>query len=149
MPRSLPLLPALAAIVGLTFASPLGARADDLKSMEGTWRVESVEAGGKRVESEDLQNLELTISGEHYSVKTKDGMDAGTLKLDETQSPRTMDATKTEGLDAGKVVKGIYTIQGDTLKVCCVPEGGERPTEMTTKEGEGAVLIVYRRETVK
>ncbi len=129
----------------MVFGFQTEAQADDLKAMEGTWRVESVEAGGKPVESEDLQNLELTISGDRYSVKTKDGMDMGTLKLDETQNPRTMDATKTEGLDAGKVVKAIYTIEGDTLKVCVVPDGGERPTEMKTKDGEKAVLIVYRR----
>jgi uncharacterized protein (TIGR03067 family) len=136
----------LTAFVALVPAFPSAVRADDLKAMEGTWRVESVEAGGKAVEAEDLQSLELTISGEHYTVKTKDGMDVGTLKLDETQKPRTMDATKTEGFDAGKVVKAIYTIEGNTLKVCCAPDGGQRPTELATKEGEAVVLIVYRRE---
>ena len=125
------------------------ARADDLKAMEGTWKPVSVEAGGKAVESEDLQYLELTISGDRYSVKTKEGTDVGTLKLDETQNPRTMDATKTEGFDAGKVVKAIYSIEGDTLKVCCILDDGQRPTEMTTKEGSGAVLIVYRRQPGK
>ena len=145
MLRSLPLSSALAAFVALAFVFPAAARADDLKAMEGTWKVESVEAGGKPVESEDLQKLELTISGDRYSVKTKDGMDAGTLKLDETQNPRTMDATKTEGLDAGKVVKAIYTIEGDKLKVCCAPDSSERPTTFATQEGSGAVLIVYRR----
>jgi uncharacterized protein (TIGR03067 family) len=139
------LIAVFAAAGVLTLVSPCALRADDLKAMEGTWRVQSAEAGGKPVDSEDLQNLELTISGDRYSVKTKEGMDVGMLKLDETQNPRTMDATKTEGLDAGKVVKAIYTIEGDTLKVCCVFDG-ERPTEMATQEGSKAVLIVYRRQ---
>ena len=122
------------------------ARADDLKDMAGIWKVESAEAGGQKVESEDLKAIVVTITGETYTVKLKDKLDAGTLKLDETLKPKTMDATDTEGLDAGKVVKAIYELSGDTLKVCYALEGGERPTEMATKEGSPVLMLTYKRE---
>ena len=122
------------------------AQADDLKAMEGTWKVESAEAGGKKVESDELKEIVVKITGDRYEVKVKDKLDAGTLKLDETQKPKSMDATDTEGLDAGKVVKAIYELSGDTLRVCYAIEGGERPTEFATKEGSPVLMLTYKRE---
>ena len=121
-------------------------RADDLKDMTGTWKVESAEAGGKKIESEDLKEIVVKITGDRYEVNVKDKLDAGTLKLDETQKPKTMDATDTEGLDAGKVVKAIYELSGDTLRVCYAMEGGDRPTEFATKEGSPLLMLTYKRE---
>ncbi len=135
-----------ALLTPLALVLPPAARADDLKAMEGTWKVESAEAGGQPVESDDLKNLEVRIKGDQYNVNTKDGPNIGTLKLDETQKPRTMDATRTEGFEAGKVVQAIYTLEGDTLRVCYALDGGERPTELATKEGSPWLLITYRRE---
>lgn len=140
--RSLPA--ALLALSALVFTT--AAWADDLKAMAGTWKVEAVEAGGKAVESPDLKDLVVTIAGDHYEVMTKDGKDAGTLKLDETQKPKTMDGTDTEGLDAGKVTKAIYELSGDTLRVCYAIEGSERPTELATREGSRWLLVTYKRE---
>lgn len=134
----------LLAISTLLFAR--AAQADDLKDMEGTWKVESAEAGGKKLESEDFKEIEVKITGERYSVRIKDKLDAGTLKLDEKQTPKTMDATDTEGDDVGKVVKAIYELSGDTLKICYTVDGGERPTEMATKDGSPVLLFTYKRQ---
>ncbi len=137
----------LSALVALfTLLSPLAARADDLKAMEGTWTVEAVEAGGKAVESEDMKVLVVKIAGDRYELRTKDGMDAGSLKLDETQMPKTMDATDREGLDAGKAIKAIYEITGDTMRVCYGLDDSGRPTEFATKEGSPWLLVTYKRE---
>ncbi len=114
--------------------------------MEGTWKVESAEAGGKPVESEELKAIIVKITGERYELTSKDKVDAGTLKLDETKKPKTMDATDTEGDDSGKVVKAIYELTGDTLKVCYALDGGERPTEFATKEGSSVLMLTYKRE---
>jgi len=114
--------------------------------MEGTWKVESAEAGGKPVESEDLKAIIVKITGERYEVTIKDKLDAGTLKLDETKKPKSMDAADTEGEDSGKVVKAIYELTDDTLKVCYALDGGERPTEFATKEGSPLLLLTYKRE---
>lgn len=137
------LLPA--ALLALSMFSP-SALADDLKTMEGKWKVESAEAGGKPVESEELSAIVVTIAGDHYELTTKEGMDGGTLKLDETKSPRTMDATDTEGLDVGKVLQAIYEVSEDTMRVCYALDGSGRPTELATKEGLPWLLITYKRE---
>ena len=135
---------ALLAVTTLLFS--LNTRADDAKAIEGTWKVESAEAGGKKIESEDLMTLVVKITGARYEVRIKDKVDAGTLALDEKQTPKTMDATDTEGDDVGKVVKAIYELNGDTLRVCYPLDGGERPKEFATKEGSPVLLVTYKRE---
>ena len=135
---------ALVAICALLFSQ--NTRADDAKAMEGTWKVESAEAGGKKIESEDLMTLVVKITGARYEVRIKDKVDAGTLALDEKQTPKTMDATDTEGDDVGKVVNAIYELNGDTLRVCYPLDGGERPKEFATKEGSAVLLVTYKRE---
>ena len=122
------------------------AQADDLKAMEGTWKVESAEAGGQKIESEDVLAIVVKITGARYEVRVKDKIDGGTLSLDETKTPKTLDATDTEGDDVGKVVKAIYELTGDTLKVAYTLDGGERPKEFATKEGSPVLLVTYKRE---
>ena len=135
---------AFAVICALAFSHI--ASADDLKAMTGKWRIEKAEAGGKEVESDDLKSVLVTITGERYEVLVKDKTDAGTLKLDESQKPKTMDSTDTEGEDVGKVIKAIYEISGDTMRVCYTLDGGERPTEFATKPDTALLLITYKRE---
>ena len=59
----------LFALVALYFTA--GARADDLQAMAGTWTVDTAEAGGQQIESEDLKALVVKIVGDHYEVKIK------------------------------------------------------------------------------
>lgn len=138
------LLPLAAAVCALALVA--SARANDLKALEGTWKVKAGEARGKAIDSEELKAVIVTIKGDRYEVTTNEGKDGGTLKLDETQKPKTIDATDTEGLDAGKVVKAIYELSGDTLRVCYAIEGEERPTRFATSEDSPFLLITYERE---
>ena len=143
--KSRALLAAILAAVSL-FATRSAAQADDLKALEGKWTVESIEAGGKQIEAEGIKELVIRISGATYQIQTKDGLDAGTLQLDETKNPKTMDATDTEGFDAGKLIKAIYEIAGDTLRVCYAIDGGARPTELKTVQDSPWLLLTYKRE---
>jgi uncharacterized protein (TIGR03067 family) len=66
----------------------------------------------------------------------------GRFKLDPSRSPKAYDLTTPEGL----VIRGIYELDGDTLKVCLSAPGDERPTAMKTTLDDGRTLIVYKRE---
>ncbi len=136
----------------LTASGGTGARADDkadvkkeLKKFEGTWTFESVESGGKEMPAAEFKGMVVTFEGDKYSVKKGDRViEAATLKLDPSQSPRTFDSTVTEGPNKGTVILGIYEISGDTLKVCFDPEGKKRPTEFKTTAGS-QTLVVHKR----
>ena len=136
----------------LTASGGTGARADDkadvekeLKKFQGTWTFESVEAGGKEVPAAEFKGITVTFEGDKYTVKKGDDViQAATLKLDPSKSPKTLDVTVAEGPNKGAVMLGIYEISPDTLKVCFDPEGKKRPTEFKSASG-AQTLVVHKR----
>jgi uncharacterized protein (TIGR03067 family) len=136
-----------------TASGGTGARADDkaeiekeLKKFQGTWTVESVEAGGKELPIDVFKRMTVTFEGDKYTVKIGDEViQTATQKLNPSKSPKTLDGTVAEGPNKGMVILGIYEISGDTLKVCFDPEGKKRPMEFKTASGSQTTLAVYKR----
>ena len=65
-----------------------------------------------------------------------------------TKGPKEIDITKQpkKGGSPPRILRGIYEIKGDTLKVCYFPiDNGKRPTEFVSKEGLNIGLIVLTR----
>ena len=136
----------------LTGSGGTGARADgkaavekELKKFQGTWRFESVEAGGKKLPIAQFKGITVTFEGDKSTVKKGDKLiQVATLKLDPSKSPKTLDVTVAEGPNKGAVILGIYEISADTLKVCFDPEGKKRPTEFKGASGS-QTLVVHKR----
>jgi uncharacterized protein (TIGR03067 family) len=53
----------------------------------------------------------------------------------------------TEGALKGKAWKGIYALDGDTLKICDNAPNLEkgRPTALEVKRGSGYLLVTFKR----
>jgi uncharacterized protein (TIGR03067 family) len=120
----------------------------ELQAFKGTWRLISREVNGKKISEEEFKDVILTHDGEgQFSVRRGDTVFVeGTVALDPTKKPSTIDVTFTEGENKGKTVLGIYEIERDTFRVCHARPGDERPTEFSTKAASGHTLIVYKRE---
>ena len=74
----------------------------ELKKFQGTWTFESVEAGGKELPADLFKGMTVTFEGDKYSVKMGDKVvEAATQKLDPSKSPKTLDATVTDGPNKG------------------------------------------------
>lgn len=138
--------------LALNASGGTGLRADDkgevekeLKKFQGSWTFESVEAGGKDVPASEFKGITVTFEGDKYTVKKGDDViQAATLKLDPSKSPKAFDVTVAEGPNKGMVMLGIYEISGDTLKVCFDPEGKKRPTQFKSESGS-QTLVVHKR----
>jgi uncharacterized protein (TIGR03067 family) len=71
-----------------------------------------------------------------------------TYKISAADYPRTIDLTPDHGPAKGKTLKGIYDLDGNTLRICYVspatqePTQAERPKELGAK---GTVTIVFER----
>ena len=143
----------LLCVLVLTAPGGTGARADDkadvekeLKKFQGTWTFESVEVGGKEVPVAEVKGITVTFAGAKYTVKKGDEViQAATLKLDPSKSPKALDVTVAEGPNKGAVMLGIYEIRGDTLKVCFDPEGKKRPAEFKSAPGSQTFVAVHKR----
>jgi uncharacterized protein (TIGR03067 family) len=96
-----------------------------------------------------------TPTGDHWVIGEKIAVHRGgkldgymTYKADATDYPKTIDLTPDRGPAKGKVLKGIYDLDGNTFKLCYVspdtadPEKAERPKEFGAK---GTVTVVFGR----
>jgi uncharacterized protein (TIGR03067 family) len=133
---------------GLLIAADDDAKKKELEKMQGTWQVVGVEANGEKAPKERVEkaNLRLTIKGNKYVYKAGDkDVGEGSFEIDVAKNPKTIDVSGTT--KDGKVEKtiGIYELKGDTMRVCFVPAGEERPKEFATKADSKAAILEYKR----
>jgi uncharacterized protein (TIGR03067 family) len=131
---------ALFALLSINNVTP----ADDLKQLEGSWEVVSMEANGKQAPSEKMPK-KLTIAG---SKLTGLGPEME-FKTDASKAPKWIDLTFKRG-DQSNTLKAIYELQGDTLKLAIpLAQPGkafenERPAGFESKGKLQATMILKR-----
>jgi uncharacterized protein (TIGR03067 family) len=119
---------------------------DDKTTLQGTWAYESMEWDGKKIAVDQINQTTITFDGDKFTVKVGDKVTmTGTYKFDPAKSPKTVDATLTEGQGKGNTPLGIYKIDGDTITACIKLTGRERPKEFKTTAQSDTVLVVARR----
>ena len=141
-------------VAGVALAVGLCAAADkpakELEPFQGTWAVESITRDGAAVPEDQAQRLVLVVKGNERLVKDGDDVKSkATFTVDSAKSPKVMDITVSDGPLAGKTLRGIYELKGDTLTICLALEGDGRPDDLTAKEGSGRLLQVYKKSDGK
>jgi uncharacterized protein (TIGR03067 family) len=104
----------------------------------------SVEEAGKKVPAEDVKakGFEMVFEGDKVTLPIKDDAKEVEFKLQPGKKPKQIDLL----LGTGKTAKGIYLLQGDTLKLCVEKEpGSERPSKFATA-GTNHFLIVLKKK---
>ncbi|MBL8864157.1 MAG: TIGR03067 domain-containing protein [Planctomycetia bacterium] len=117
----------------------------ELKSLAGKWQVSDAEIDGKKV-TETFKDVVLTIENGNYTVKLGAMEDKGTVTVDTSKKPKTMDVAGTEGVNRGKTFPCIYELKDDTLTICYGLDFATRPAELKTAEKSNRLLIVYKRK---
>jgi uncharacterized protein (TIGR03067 family) len=111
----------------------------DKERLQGTWNFVS-----------GLRQAQMLISGEHFTVKFKNGdIYLGVYTLDPTTKPKMMDMTIQEGPEKhrGKTSLVIYELDGDHLIWCPAQPGtGNRLHAFPPEDDLHHLCIVFRRE---
>jgi RNA polymerase sigma factor (sigma-70 family) len=117
----------------------------ELKKFQGTWVDVYAEKAGKK--QEPVGDHQLKFDGETFSVADHGRVEEkGTIKLNPSKNPMEIDLRFRGGNNEEKTVLGIYTWDGENLKLCWgEPGGGTRPTDFTTTP-EGGFLVVVKRQ---
>jgi uncharacterized protein (TIGR03067 family) len=119
----------------------------DMAQLQGEWSMVSGSADGQPMPDEMRKQMKrvcrgdeatTTMAGQLY-IKAK-------ITIDPSKKPKTIDYQMTDGFTKGKKQLGIYEVDGDTFSSCFGKPGAERPTEFTSKPGDGRTLSVWKRE---
>jgi uncharacterized protein (TIGR03067 family) len=137
-------------VVGLFLAADDPKKGDtkkgDLGALQGSWQCIAGENDGEPAAADDVKTYQLIVKDDIYTIKMKGKeVEQGTLKLDPTKKPKTIDVKITVGEDKGKSQLGIYELDKDSFKVCFAQPGKERPKELTSKKGSMNLSFSFMR----
>lgn len=120
----------------------------ELQRLEGTWNARVLAVIGSPLSPEDQTKfrIKFVVKGDTYTVYMGDKeFCCGTVKVDPTQDPPTIDALATSGAQKGKTQPGIYKLNGDEMQVVFTEPGHPRPTEFSSRKGTQEIHLSYKR----
>ena len=119
----------------------------DLAQLQGEWSMASGIRGGQALPNEMLKNSRRVCKADETTVVIGGQLlMKARFTLDASKKPKTIDYQITDGTNAGKTQLGIYELEGDTVKFCFSAPGKERPTDLSSKAGDGRTVSVWNRD---
>ena len=112
-------------------------------ALQGTWVIASINGQSA---PEGSPEMTLTFTGDKYEQAVGGQVnERGTITVDTSKKPMTIELNIAEGTDAGKTQLGIFEVSGDTLRANLdTPGAQQRPTDFTVKEG--SVMFVGKKK---
>ena len=133
----------LTALAGCLLPAADASTQEEMARLEGTWQLVSAEADGKRLPDEQVKQIRVVIKGGKHTVYFGDKAIAEGVPF--TIDPATKPKQVEDTLPDGRKVRGIYQLDGDTLRSCVAAPDKDRPAEFTGKAGSGLTLRVFKR----
>jgi len=126
-----------------TLAQPVGAP----QNLQGTWVAATANRDGQA--DADVVGHRLSFGGNRFAIQSSKGerLYAGTVRVDASAKPAAIDFEHAEGAASGKVWRGIYSLEGDTLRICdnAANPDRNRPAAFDARTGSGYVLVTFTR----
>ena len=118
-------------------------KTENSANFEGRWTVVSGAVDG---DQQDMEGAKVHLAKGKITLEERNGEEqSGTYKADTSKKPIHFDTTPKHGKDKDKVFKGILILEGNQLTICLARPGDDRPTEASSKEGSGHILLVLER----
>jgi uncharacterized protein (TIGR03067 family) len=150
-------------VVGVVALLGVGCGTSDKDAVQGTWTVESLEDDGEKAPADEIKNMKITLTTNKFVFDDGKKKQEETYSVDPATKPKGIDVTRTRqnmisssviGGPAAKpvetkittetkTVKGIYSLEGDSLKICLANPDKDRPTDFSSKEDR--MLMVLKR----
>jgi uncharacterized protein (TIGR03067 family) len=119
---------------------------------QATWKAVSIDVpeGSKRPSAEELMKIKVTFTETEMKV-VGDGKNARKqfFWIDPSKTPRHIDMMYMPPpgtIRPPLFTKGIYSLEGDTLKICLSEMNKPRPTEFKASKEAGTQVSVFKRD---
>jgi uncharacterized protein (TIGR03067 family) len=118
----------------------------ELQRLQGSWQAEAWEEAGKPLAGGELKKRTFFFGANIFYIRSGEKLlQGGAAQLAPTKKPRTINFSVKEGEGADGVMLGIYSLDGDTLKLCFDPQGESRPKDFKAGEKSGFTRITLKR----
>jgi uncharacterized protein (TIGR03067 family) len=113
--------------------------------LEGEWPLVSGVFNGQPLDPSMVKfckrvtrgNVTTVLAGPQTMLKVQ-------FTLDRSKNPNRIDYVNLQGANKGKSQLGIFELSGPSLKMCVAPPGQPRPTDFSSKRGDGRNYTVWR-----
>ncbi|MCI0738298.1 MAG: TIGR03067 domain-containing protein [Gemmataceae bacterium] len=150
------LIIAIFTLAGVGLASPNkpGDKKDDAvvrdqKSLQGSWKLISVETEGQKVPPEQLKVTRLIFTSDKLTIQEGDKVrETYTFLLAPEKNPKGIDMKAISGPRKGQTILGIYDVVGNVLRLCDSKSNRHRPESFETRPDSDfiAISIVLHRD---
>ena len=117
----------------------------EVAKLQGTWSVVSSERDGNKAPDDKIKGVKITFQKDKLIARQADKTIEMSYTVDPAKNPKTIDITYLDGEQKGESSQGIYSLDGDMLKIC-MHRSTNRPTEFETKADSQRHLVVLKRE---
>jgi uncharacterized protein (TIGR03067 family) len=113
--------------------------------LPGIWQAIAATINGEELPAREIDAIRLTLTATRFTT-TRAGQSLfdSSYSIDRSATPMQIEMIGVEDF-AGQPARGIYALEGDTLRLCYKTPGFPRPTEFTSQPGSGAFLIILKR----
>ena len=119
---------------------------DDLKLLQGGWKVVVMEDDGMRASSNVLKGMGWVFKGLKVQCTDPSGDAKLSVILDSSKTPKHINLVSGEGPMKGKPCLGIFKVEKDRLVICSGESADdERPTDFSTRPDSHRCMITFER----
>jgi uncharacterized protein (TIGR03067 family) len=130
-------------LVGLLAATPNEDKKPEV-NLEGTWAIKKMSNRGEEMPT--LAVFEFTKDTMTMKMPG-DEIKLGKYTINSNKKPLELDIVRQDGDQKGMTIKGIFSMDGDTLKICLAEAPAvDRPKEFKVMKGEKFVYMELLRK---
>ena len=138
---------ALAGVFVLAGGDASEAIKKDKSALKGTWKVTASVSKGEKATADEIKDLFLIFRGDAILVR-EDGKahENFSYTLDPAKKTKEIDLILKIGSQKGRIDRGIYEIDGDTLRICIQSnKDSPRPGEFRSPAASDLWLVTLQR----
>ena len=109
----------------------------DLEMLQCPWTITSLEMEGQKMSPDMFAGAGIVVEGNRFKSTGLGFEYQGTLKLDESATPRRITMKFDAGPEKGNTNLAIYELKRDTWKLCIATRGAVRPARFKSTPGSG------------
>jgi uncharacterized protein (TIGR03067 family) len=116
----------------------------ELEKLQGTWKVLKAVKAGDPEPADKVQKMSVVIAGDKMTLRGGKNKEEFRIKVDPSKKPVAIDL---QPPGQKKAALGIYKLEKGQLLLCVALDfKPPRPTEFTSTQKTGTVLLVLERE---